>query len=141
MEIAGTLVLRSLLSVDSPKAARMKFWSWLLEQISPRARVLAVYRSGMEKANSHDHAGAIADYTSIAENPDAPPDLVAIAVYNRALAYSACSKVDKAILDLQLVGEMSAAPTAVRTEARRRLLRLKRRSDQPDDLAGEDHEN
>jgi hypothetical protein len=47
---------------------------------------LSHYRAGMAKANQRNYAGAIADYSAAIQVPDVPPDMKAMAIYNRANA-------------------------------------------------------
>jgi len=83
----------------------------------------------MGKANRDDFAGAIADYTVAIEAPDVPLDVKAMALYNRALAYSSEEQADRAVADLEAVIAMSAAPTNIKAAAQDRLGRLKRSKD------------
>ncbi len=41
----------------------MSFISWMNSCFSNRGKALALYRSGMAKANHRDYRGAIADYS------------------------------------------------------------------------------
>jgi hypothetical protein len=89
---------------------------------------LLLYRRGMVRAKKHDHQGAIDDYTATIAIPNAPPDVNAMALYNRALVYAAVEDNLKAIEDLNLVLAAAKAPTDVKTEARRKLERMKRQT-------------
>jgi len=90
------------------------------------------YRRGIEKARHHDQQGAIDDYSATIEMPDAPPDVKAMAFYNRGLAR--LSQDDpQAIDDLHHVLEIPQTPSSVRTEAKRKLLRIQRRVDKQSD--------
>jgi hypothetical protein len=82
----------------------------------------------MSKAILHDHQGAIADYTAAIDSPDAPPDVRAMALYNRAIVYVAVNNDSQAINDLRAALGMREAPANVRTEAKRKLVRMDRRS-------------
>ena len=85
----------------------------------------------MARAKKHDHQGAIDDYTAIISLPDTSASMKAMALYNRALTYAAVADESQALADLSAVLSMPEAPVSVRTEARRKLVRMQRRSDTP----------
>jgi hypothetical protein len=87
-----------------------------------------IYKRGMRKAHHHDHPGAILDYTSAIQMPDIPSDLKAMALFNRAMVYAASNEESKAISDLRMLIAMRETPSEVRTEAKRKLARMDRRS-------------
>jgi hypothetical protein len=60
--------------------------------------------------------------------PNVPPDVKAMALYNRALMYAADGDDQKATDDLKMVLTMPKAPADVRTEATRKLERMRRES-------------
>ena len=60
--------------------------------------------------------------------PSGPPDVKAMALYNRALIYVADGDDEKAIDDLNMVLARATSPTDVKTEARRKLKRMRRQS-------------
>ena len=105
---------------------------WLKSWLPYRVQALSSYRRGMARANKQDHAGAIDDYRATIDMPNGPPDVKAMALYNRAVVYAADRDDSKAIDDLNLVLAMAKAPADVRIEARRKLERMKRHSDQAD---------
>lgn len=78
--------------------------------------------------NKRDHQGAIDDYTMTIGLPDAPADVKAMALYNRALVFAAAREDPRAMEDIDAVLAMQRAPTNVKTEARRMLVRIQRRS-------------
>ncbi|WP_146447743.1 hypothetical protein [Bythopirellula polymerisocia] len=63
---------------------------------------------------------------------DAPASIRTMALYNRALVYCATSCGVQAVEDLQKVLEMPGASEQVRTEARRKLVRMQRSSNRAD---------
>ena len=75
-----------------------------------------------------DHQGAIDDYTTAIGMPDAPADVKAMSLYNRALAFAAAREDPKATEDIDAVLAMKGALPNVKTEARRLLVRMQRRS-------------
>ncbi len=55
---------------------------------STRGKAMAMYKRGMEKAGVRNLDGAITDYTNVVDMKGAPEDVIAMALLNRALAYS-----------------------------------------------------
>jgi hypothetical protein len=81
----------------------------------------------MQKAGDRNLPGAIADYTAVVDMKGAPEDVVAMALLNRALAYSRAHDEDKASEDLDRVLGMSGASKQVLDAAHEKLHRMKRR--------------
>lgn len=106
----------------------MSFTTWLKSIFSHRGKALSLYRSGMAKANKRDYAGAVADYSAAIEAPQIPADVKGMALYNRALAYSAMEEDDKAAEDLAAVLAMPGLPENINTAAQQRRERIRRRS-------------
>jgi regulator of sirC expression with transglutaminase-like and TPR domain len=106
----------------------MNIYHWLTDRFSPRGKALSLYQRGMARARKHDHQGAIADYTATIDIPATPPDVRAMALYNRALVYDAVDEESLAIEDLNLILTMPAAHANVKTEAKRKLVRIERRA-------------
>jgi hypothetical protein len=110
----------------------MSLIRWIRSLFSDRGLALARYRSGIAKADKHDYPGAIADYTATIEAGDTPNDVRAMAIYNRALAYSAIHEDDKADDDLETVLKMPGLSERVRSAALRRQVRIRQREDRKD---------
>jgi outer membrane protein assembly factor BamD (BamD/ComL family) len=100
----------------------------LFAALSARGRATALYKRGMEKAGNRDLEGAIADYTAVIDYKRAPPDVVAMALLNRALAYSREHDDRKATADLDRVLSMKGATQQVISAAHEKLHRMKRRT-------------
>ncbi len=98
----------------------MSFFRWLSSLFSNRGQALALYRSGMKKAGKLNYHGAIDDYTASIESENTPTDVKAMAIYNRALAYSAVHETKKAADDLDTVLQMPGLSEKVRAAALRR---------------------
>lgn len=109
----------------------MNLLSRILGPFSVRGRATALYRRGMDKAGRRDLEGAIADYSAVVEMKAAPDDIVAMALLNRALAYSRHRDDEKADADLARVLAMPGATTQVKDAAHEKLHRMKRRSPKP----------
>lgn len=80
-------------------------------------------------AKLSQYQAAIDDYTAVIDMTDVPSSLRAMSFYNRGLAYHATDRESEAIDDLNGVLHMCDAPNDVKTEARRKLLRMERASD------------
>ncbi len=106
----------------------MTFFHWLTEMLSRRGKAMSLFKQGMAKANAHDHQGAIDNYSAVIALPDVPPDVRAMALYNRALVHVAVKEDAKAIVDLKMVLAMKESLTKVKTESTRSLVRIERRS-------------
>jgi len=96
------------------------------EPILPPREGAVSLPAGMARAQRQDHQGAIDDYVAIIDVPNGPSDVKSMALYNRALVYAADGDDEKATDDLNLVLAMAKTPTEVKTEARRKLERMKR---------------
>jgi hypothetical protein len=81
----------------------------------------------MQRASDRDLEGAIADYTEVIEMGKAPTDLKAMALMNRALAFSRSGDDEKAQSDLDKVLAMPDAGAQVKAAATEKLHRMKRR--------------
>lgn len=110
----------------------MGFTSWVKSWFSHREMALSRYRRGMAKATKQDYGGAIAEYSVAIQSPHIPPDVKAMAVYNRALAYSAIHEDAKAAEDLAAVLKMPGLPENIRTHAQQRSQRLRQRKEAAD---------
>jgi hypothetical protein len=86
----------------------------------------------MVKANTQNYDGAIADYSAAIQLPTIPADVKAMALYNRALAYSAVQDDVRAAEDLAAVLGMPGLPDNIRTAAEQRRERIRRRSEKTD---------
>jgi hypothetical protein len=106
----------------------MRFYTWLKDRCGARGKATSLYRRGMVKAHHHDHQGAIRDYSMAIKMPETPGDLKAMALFNRALVYAAAKDELRAIDDLKVLLAMRETPPDVRTEAKRKLARMDRRT-------------
>jgi hypothetical protein len=104
----------------------MNLLRWILPR-SRRGEVMSLYKRGITRAEKHDAAGAMAAYTSAIEMTDAPEDLRAMALYNRALLLAAKGKTEQALADLKLIIDLPITQRDVKLAARRRVERLEHR--------------
>jgi hypothetical protein len=86
----------------------------------------------MARAKRHSHEGAIDDYTTTIHMLDAPPDVIAMSLYNRALVHVAAGDDRKGIDDLNAVLAMNETLANIKTMARRKLARTVSRSRRSD---------
>lgn len=86
-----------------------------------------MYQRGMGRAKKHDHQGAIQDYTATIEMVDAPQDIIAMSLYNRALVYVASGEDQQATTDLNALLAMNAGQVNIRTMAKQLLFRMRAR--------------
>jgi tetratricopeptide (TPR) repeat protein len=105
----------------------MNFFKWLKRGTSVHDVVLSLYKRGLASAMKHDQQGAKEAYTTAIDMRDAPGDLRAMALYNRALLYAAANQIPEAIQDLNAVLAMTAPLHKVKSAARQKLDRMQRR--------------
>ncbi len=109
----------------------MGLMSNLFGAFTPRGKAMTLYKRGMQRATDRDLDGAIEDYTAVVELKRAPPDVIAMALLNRALAYSRLHVDDKATADLDRVIVMPGATRQVVDAAHEKLHRMRRRTTKP----------
>lgn len=107
----------------------MSLSTWFSGLFSQRGKTSAIYQRGMKKAHAQDLAGAIADYTAVVEDRESPPDLKAMALFNRALVYSLQKKFDEANADLERVQAIPQAPANLKDATREKLERIRKEQD------------
>ncbi len=91
-----------------------------------------IYNRAIERAKRHDFAEAIADYTAVIDDEATAQNMRAMALVNRAKAYSAIKSHEKAHADLAAALAMPQAPAAVKDAAKEKLKRMKRLLKQPE---------
>lgn len=104
----------------------MGLFSWLKIPHSAHRQAKWLYRRGVMRARLLKNDAAIEDYTSVIQMNAAPADIRAMALYNRALVHHAKGEHSCAARDLRAVLNMPAAAARIKTEARRKLLRMER---------------
>jgi len=103
-----------------------KRWFW---PRSARSDAMSLYKKGLTCSERKDLTGALHAYTLAIESPDAPEDVKAMALYNRALVLAANGAVEEAEGDLQVVMNLPVPLHAIKLAAKRRLERLKHRGE------------
>ena len=109
----------------------MSLISKLFGGFSTRGKAMAMYKRGMQRAGERNLDGAISDYTEVVDMKGAPEDVVAMALLNRALAYSRAHDDDRAGEDLDRVIAMPGATKQILDAAHEKLHRMKRRVSRP----------
>lgn len=102
----------------------MNPFKWWKDRRSVRGTALSLYKRGMTRANRHDPLGAANDYTAVVQMRDAPTDVVAMALYNRALLFAAANDAAKAAEDLNAVLATPAPLPKIKSAARQKLERM-----------------
>ncbi|TWU38330.1 hypothetical protein [Novipirellula artificiosorum] len=110
----------------------MSLMRWIRSRLTHRGKALSLYRTGMAKANKRDYVGAIAAYSAAIRAADIPIDVKAMAIYNRSLAYTAIHEDEKAADDLAAMLIMPGLSESIKTKARQRRERIKRRDKEMD---------
>jgi hypothetical protein len=111
----------------------MNLFNWWHGWRSIRREALSLYREGLALAEKHDSDGAMAAYTAVINLGDAPQDVKAMALYNRALLFAAQGDSSKAAADLNAIVAMPTPVRGVTVAAKRRLERLQHREDAASD--------
>lgn len=104
----------------------MNLFKWIWPR-SIRSEALSLYKEGISRAEKHDASGALAAYTVAIEGADAPEDIKAMALYNRALLLAADGKTEQALADLKRILDLPIPQPDVKLAARRRVDRLQHR--------------
>jgi hypothetical protein len=115
----------------------MNLFRWLFAWRSIRSEAMHLYRLGLARDKKGDADGAIAAYSSAISLDNAPDDVKAMALYNRALLFAAQGDQSKAATDLNAIMVMPTSVRGVTDAARRRLERLQRRQDAADSARSE----
>lgn len=88
----------------------------------------------MAKANKRNYNGAIADYSAAIREPNISTDVKAMVLYNRALVYSAIHEDAKSAEDLAAVLEIPGLSQNIKTQAKQRQERIRRRKENTESL-------
>ncbi|MEX2316076.1 MAG: hypothetical protein WD669_02920 [Pirellulales bacterium] len=105
----------------------MNVFKWFGWRVSVRSLVMSSYKRGLARTKGRDPQGAMDDFTAAIEARDAPADVKAMALYNRALLFAAVHDIAKANDDLQAVLAMAAPLPEIKLAAKRRLERMRNR--------------
>ena len=106
----------------------MNLYDWIVGCFFTRQKSLGIYRRGISKARRRQHVAAIENYTTVIGIPGVPEDVKAMSLFNRALAYVSVDD-SRGAEDLNRVLGMPCAPAHIKTEAIRKLARMKQRAE------------
>lgn len=115
----------------------MSLIKWLFGGRSARSAALSLYKRGLKCTKKNDQRGAMENFTATVESPDAPEDLRAMALYNRALLFAALDKFSEAVDDLDAVLAMADSLREIKLAARRRLDRMRHQRSVSSSLTGQ----
>jgi len=107
----------------------MNLFRWLFAWRSIRSEAMQIYRLGLARDKMGESDGALGAYTRVISLDNAPHDVKAMALYNRALLFAARGENNKAAADLNAIMVMPTSVRGVTDAAKRRLERLQRRKD------------
>lgn len=113
----------------------MKFFQWLRGRQTVRGALLSRCRRGLARGEKHDRQGAMEDYTSVIDTSDAPADVRAVALYNRALLHVSRKDLQRAADDLRAVLAIETRRHDIKPAATRSLARILRRQGMHDTSA------
>ena len=99
----------------------LRRWLW---PHTVRSDTLSLYKHGLACGESKDVQGALSAYTSAIELANAPDDVKAMALYNRAIIFTAEGATEKALTDLRAVMGLPVPLRVIKLAAKRRLERL-----------------
>jgi len=112
----------------------MNFFKWLSLDFAHRRAALSLYKRGLARAKQHDRQGAMDNFNAAIDMADAPADVRAMALYNRALLFAAVNDIPKAVHDLHAVLTMEEPLHDIKQAARRRLDHMQHRTSPATDL-------
>jgi hypothetical protein len=107
----------------------MGILAWIADRMPSKQRAQWHYRRGLLHARLKKHQAANAEYSAVIALDNVPADLRAMSLFNRALVSYAEGAETDAIRDLNEVLAMTDIAETVKTEARRKLVRMERTSE------------
>jgi hypothetical protein len=113
----------------------MNLFHWLFGGRSARSVALVFYKRGLRCTKKHDQHGAMEGFTAAIESPGAPNDVRAMALYNRALLFTAADNFSAAVDDLNAVLAMPDPLRDIKLAVRRRLDRMQHQRSAAESIA------
>ncbi len=104
----------------------MNFFKRITNRFSARGRALAQVEQGMVCVNKSESDNAIKHYSEVVDSSESPRDVKAMALFNRALVYTAIGKERQATEDLKAVLSMPETITKIKKSASDKLVRMQR---------------
>jgi hypothetical protein len=107
----------------------MNIFKWMVGRSSARGAAMSHYKRGLARVRKRDPQGAMDAFTLAIELADAPEDVKAMALYNRALLFAGLGDTAQALADLNAVITMPAPLRSIKLATRRRLERIQHQQD------------
>lgn len=105
----------------------MNLWKRMASRFTTRGRALAKVSNGRNCADKSESDNAIKYYTDVVDTSESPRDVIAMALFNRALVYAAIGKLNQATEDLKAILGMPEANTKIKKSASDKLVRMQRK--------------
>lgn len=105
----------------------MSFLMRLASRFTARGRALAKVAKGRVCASKREPDNAIKYYTKVIDTPDSPQDVIAMALFNRALVFTTIGMERRATEDLTTILCMPEAIPKIKKSARDKLVRMQRK--------------
>lgn len=107
----------------------MNFFKRILGRFTTRGRALAKVAKGRDCATNREPDIAINYYTEVVDAPESPREVIAMALFNRALAYSTTGREDEAVKDLNAILSMPESILEIKKSASDKLVRMRRKQE------------
>ena len=105
----------------------MNFFKRIVGNFTAQGRALAKVAKGRDCAKRREPDNAIKYYTDVVDTSESPRDVIAMALFNRALVYAAIGKVRQATEDLKAILGMPEAIAKIKKSASDKLVRMQRK--------------
>ena len=105
----------------------MNLWKRLFSRFTIRGQALAKVTKGRKCAEKGESSNAIKYYTDVVGTSESPRDVIAMAIFNRALVYAAIGKLNQATEDLNTILGMPEAIPRIKKSATDKLVRMQRK--------------
>lgn len=105
----------------------MSLFKSIAAKFTARGRALAVVDQGMVCANNAEPEFAIEHYSDVINSSNTPSDVIAMALFNRALVYTTIGNEPQATVDLKAVINMPEAASRIKKSASDKLVRMRRK--------------
>ncbi len=105
----------------------MNFLKRFASGFTTRGRALAQVEQAMVFAKKNESDNAIKHYSEVVNSSEAPRDVVAMALFNRALVYTTIGKEREAKHDLKAVLSMPETISKIKRSASDKLARMERK--------------
>lgn len=105
----------------------MNLFRQIANRFSFRGRALAQVDKGMASAKKDEAVDAIRIYSDVITSKETPRDVMAMALFNRALAYTTTGQLRQATEDLRAVLNMPETMSKIKKSASDKLVRMERK--------------